>query len=48
MEALIPFDADDELVQKNVAVLYSILDEVGLSRDRIEKRSYRSLILKGV
>ena len=48
MEALIPFDADEEEVRKHTDILYSILDEAGISRERIERRSYRSMILKGV
>ena len=46
MEALIDFDANEEEVQRNIDLLYSILDEVNIPHDRVEGRSYRAMILK--
>lgn len=46
MEALIDFDANEEEVQRNIDLLYSILDEVNIPHDRVERRSYRAMILK--
>ena len=45
MEALIPFDATDSDVSEAAALINSILDEVGIPKSKIEKRSYRSMIL---
>lgn len=45
IEALIPFDADDKLVAEKISVIHEIFKEAGVSKERYEKRSYRSLIL---
>lgn len=47
MEALIDFDADDELISECRNKLHSLLSRFGLDESDIETKSYKSMILKG-
>ena len=47
MEALLPFDAKPDEVEKAGNKLYSILDLFNL-RNAVEKTSYREMILNGI